>query len=95
MPPVNSVLARHCLKLRKLPVERIAAHGLKQLRGSVHRDDDTAGNITAQVWYVQMSRAFELSGSVARDLSGRHSEPKGVSYEADGAATGDPEDEIR
>jgi hypothetical protein len=47
------------------------------------------------VWYVQMSRAFELSGSVARDLSGRHSEPKGVSYEADGAATGDPEDEIR
>jgi hypothetical protein len=41
-----------------------------------------------------VSRAFELSGSVARDLSGRHSAPKGVSYEADGVATGDPEDEI-
>jgi hypothetical protein len=48
MPPVNSVLARHCLKLRKLPVERIGAHGLKQLSGSVHSVNDTAGNITAQ-----------------------------------------------
>jgi hypothetical protein len=42
-----------------------------------------------------VSRVNELSGSVARYLSGRHSVPKGVRDEADGAVTGDPEDEIR
>jgi hypothetical protein len=36
------------LKLRKLPIEWIAAHGLKQLRGGIHGEDDTTGNITAQ-----------------------------------------------
>jgi len=41
-----------------------------------------------------VSRVNELSGSVARYLSGRHSVPKGVRDEADGAITGDPEDEI-
>jgi hypothetical protein len=49
VPPIDSVLARYCLKLRKLPIERIAAHGLKQFCGSVHVADDTAGNITVQV----------------------------------------------
>jgi predicted amidohydrolase YtcJ len=45
--------------------------------------------------FVRMSRAFELSGPVTRDLSGRHSARKGASYEADGVATGDSDDEIR
>ena len=58
MSPVNSILARHCLKLRKLPIERIAAHGLKQLSGSVHGCHDTAGNITAQASYVPKTMQF-------------------------------------
>jgi hypothetical protein len=37
------------LKLRELPIERIATHGMKQFGGSVHLANDTAGNITAQV----------------------------------------------
>jgi hypothetical protein len=49
VPPVDSVLARYCLKLRQLPIEWIATHGLKQFCGSIHAADDTAGNITAQV----------------------------------------------
>ena len=53
MPPVNSILARHCLKLRKLPIEGIATHGLKQFGGGVHAQNDTAGNITAQASGVQ------------------------------------------
>ncbi len=40
-------------------------------------------------------RVRDLSGSVARDLSGCHSHPKGVTDETDGVVTGDPEDEIR
>ena len=42
-----------------------------------------------------MLRVRDLSGFVARQLSGRHSVPKEVRDEADGTATGDPEDEIR
>ena len=53
VPPVDSVLPRYCLKLRKLPIEGITAHGLKQFCGSVHGADDTAGNITAQVVRLQ------------------------------------------
>ena len=37
----------------------------------------------------------DLSGSVARQLSGRHTAPKGVGDETNGPARGDPEDEIR
>jgi predicted NUDIX family NTP pyrophosphohydrolase len=40
-------------------------------------------------------RVHDLSGFVARQLSGRHSVPKGVRDEPDEAATGDTEDEIR
>lgn len=47
--PIDSILARYCLKLRKLPIERIGSHGLKQFRGSTHIANDTAGNITVQV----------------------------------------------
>ncbi len=39
-------------------------------------------------------RVFELSGFVARDLSGCHSYPKEVADETDGSVTGDSEDEI-
>lgn len=39
-------------------------------------------------------RVFNLSGFVARHLSGRHSALKGVRDEADAVATGDTEDEI-
>ena len=48
MPPIDTVLTRHCLKLRKPPIEWIAAHGLQQLCGRVHNLNDTAGNITVQ-----------------------------------------------
>jgi hypothetical protein len=45
------------LKLRKLPIERIVAHSLKQFCGSVHVGNDTMGNITVQgrqlQWLVQ------------------------------------------
>jgi hypothetical protein len=41
-----------------------------------------------------MSRAFNLSGFVARDLSGRHSHLKEVADETDRGITGDAEDEI-
>ncbi len=40
-------------------------------------------------------RVHDLSGSVARHLSGRHSAPKGVPNETNGSATGEPKDEIR
>ena len=43
---------------------------------------------------IQLLEAFEMSGSVARHLSGCHIAPKGVRNETDGTATGDPEDEI-
>ncbi|MCG3769745.1 MAG: hypothetical protein JW384_00875 [Nitrosomonadaceae bacterium] len=42
-----------------------------------------------------MLRVHDLSGSVARHLSGRHSAPKGVPNETNGSATGEPKDEIR
>lgn len=45
MPPFNPILTRYRLKLRQRPIEWIGAHGLKQLSGSVHGEDDTAGNI--------------------------------------------------
>ena len=40
-------------------------------------------------------RVNDLSGFVARNLSGRHSAPQGVRHETNGGATGDTEDEIR
>ena len=40
-------------------------------------------------------RAHDLSGSVARHLSGCHSALKGVRNDADTSVTGDTEDEIR
>ena len=43
----------------------------------------------------RMLRVHDLSGSVARHLSGRHSAPKGVPNETNGSATGEPKDEIR
>ncbi|MCK9282752.1 MAG: hypothetical protein M0P39_00525 [Rhodocyclaceae bacterium] len=53
VPPVNSILARHRLKLRKLPIEWIATHGLKQFGGCIHKKNDTAGNIMVQALYMQ------------------------------------------
>ena len=50
MPPINTVLLCHGLKLSDLPVERIAPHGDEQLRCRVHARYDTAGNINAQAW---------------------------------------------
>ena len=44
---------------------------------------------------VEMLRAHDLSGSVARHLSGCHSARKGVRNDADTSVTGDTEDEIR
>ena len=41
-----------------------------------------------------MSRAQELSGLVARQLSGCHSVAKGVADEADDGVTGGSKDEI-
>jgi hypothetical protein len=38
--------------------------------------------------------ANDMSGFVARDLSGLWCVPKGVRHETDGMATGDSEDEI-
>ncbi len=50
---------------------------------------------TPQQISYRLLRVNELSGSVARHLSDRHSAPKGERDETDGTATGDPEDEIR
>ena len=55
--------------------------------------DSDHGSAKAAPCYLL--EAFDLSGFVARNLSGRHSALKGVRNETDGAATGDPEDEIR
>jgi hypothetical protein len=48
------------------------------------------------VWMLLLTllRARDLSGSVARHLSGRHTAPKGVGDEKDEGATGDTKDEI-
>ena len=49
MTPVNTVLLRHGLELRDVPVMRISPHGGQQLRCRVHVPlDDTAGSITPQ-----------------------------------------------
>ena len=55
VPPIDPVPASHCLKLRKMPIERIATHGLKQFGGGVHVADDTAGNITVQVGVMELA----------------------------------------
>jgi hypothetical protein len=44
---------------------------------------------------ILVLRVFDLSGFVARKLSGRHITPKGEKDETNGAATGDTENEIR
>ena len=49
MPPIDTVLTRHRLKLREAPVAGIDVHCLHHLCGCIHSEDDTAGNITAQV----------------------------------------------
>ena len=46
--PVDSILTDYCLKLHKLPVERVVAHRQQQLCGGIHPLDDIAGNITMQ-----------------------------------------------
>jgi hypothetical protein len=43
---------------------------------------------------VVLSRVFDLSGFVTRDLSGRHSHLEEVTNETGGSVTGDSEDEI-
>ncbi|HET7159843.1 MAG TPA: hypothetical protein VFI62_12670, partial [Burkholderiales bacterium] len=48
VPPIDTVLLRHGLKLSDLPVERVAPHGDKQLCCRVHGRYDTAGNIARQ-----------------------------------------------
>ena len=45
--------------------------------------------------FIIVLRVHDLSGSVARHLSGRHSALKGVPNETNGSATGEPKDEIR
>ncbi len=55
----------------------------------------TAVVLIVEVIFVAMLRVHDLSGSVARHLSGRHSAPKGVPNETNGSATGEPKDEIR
>lgn len=50
--------------------------------------------VTRQVRGIGLSRAFDLSGFVARNLSGCPI-ARGGRYEADKSATGDTEDEIR
>ena len=40
-------------------------------------------------------RVRDLSGSVARHLSGCHIAPKGVGDDTDASATGDTQDEVR
>ena len=47
-----------------------------------------------QIYLIVVSRVFDLSGFVARNLSGCHI-AKGGRYGADKTATGDTEDEIQ
>ena len=51
--------------------------------------------LISQCAFLAVLRVHDLSGSVARHLSGRHSAPKGVPNETNGSATGEPKDEIR
>jgi hypothetical protein len=53
---------------------------------------ETRRSVNALV--LRVSRAFNLSGFVARNLSGFHSHPKEVADETDRTVTGDTEDEI-
>ena len=53
-----------------------------------HRDAQS------QTSFTILLRVFDLSGFVARNLSGCHI-ARGGRYEADTSATGDTEDEIR
>lgn len=48
MPPIDTVLTRHRLKLREVPVAGIDVHCLHHLCSCVHAQYDTAGNITWQ-----------------------------------------------
>ena len=63
--------------------------------GKTNGQDSTRLVTVGQQPVFSLLGVHELSGFVARHLSGRHSVPKGVRDEADGGATGDPEDEIR
>ena len=67
------------------------------------RDDSLAGNNLTVVWHAGeplsmppafLLRVLDLSGFVARNLSGCHI-ALGGRYETDTSATGDTEDEIR
>ena len=55
----------------------------------------TAGIVSAKSRSLAVSRVRDLSGFVARDLSGCHRYLKEVLDDTDGVATGDPKDEIR
>lgn len=54
VPPLNPILTRYCLKMRKLPIEWIVAHALKQLGGRGHDKYGTTGNITAQACLTRL-----------------------------------------
>ena len=70
---------------------------LKNLVTQIHKDHyiNIRENKCCPVNLDKLLRVHDLSGSVARHLSGRHSAPKGVPNETNGSATGEPKDEIR
>jgi hypothetical protein len=79
-------------------VEAVVGHPAGQkaiLRSYELLTDILTGQPEKLRYFQDLLRVRDLSGSVARQLSGRHSAPKGVPDETDGTATGDPEDEIR
>jgi hypothetical protein len=57
--------------------------------------NDTSKILDWQEIAGQLLRVHDLSGSVARHLSGCHIALKGVRDDAEASATGDTEDEIR
>ena len=64
--PFDPFLPCNGLKLRDLPVQRVASHCNQKLCDSAHRSDDTAGNIIMQAleggyfWGL----TFELTGTL-------------------------------
>jgi hypothetical protein len=66
-------------------------HAISQALGTIISDRAFFVNPLSGI----LLRAFDLSGFVARDLSGRHSHQKEVTNEADRGIPGDSEDEIQ
>ena len=70
--PFDPFLPCNGLKLRDLPVQRVASHCNQKLCDSVHRSDDTAGNIIVQAprggdfWGL----TFELTGPLRQAAQG-------------------------